>query len=200
MRTLHLENVPEAGARLPVGGYVCQIVQVEDMPAKEYLKISYDITEGRYGGHYSQLYASRGFWGGLFIKSYKENALPFFKAFLEAVSASNGNFPYDGKVFSNEQALMNMYVGIVLAEKQYRANDGSIKTQLYDVSLQSVQSIRDGNYTIPDLKLLAPSGGIPTDPFAQLSSSKNPFIGQSSAASQYPAGGQEYQGDDDLPF
>lgn len=33
-------------ARLPAGGYVCKITKVEDVAAKEYLRVSFDIYEG----------------------------------------------------------------------------------------------------------------------------------------------------------
>ena len=193
MKALHLENVQEAGARLPSGGYICRIVGVADDPGKEYLKINYDIVDGIYAGYYQQLWQNRQFWGGTLVKSYKDKALPFFKAFLGVIKESNENFLYDGKIFANEQLLTGMYIGIVLAEEQYRdTKSGSIKTRLYDSSLQSVQSIRDGNYTIPELKLLAPSSVAP-DPFAV------PPTGSPSAP---PAPGNpfQYQPDDDLPF
>ena len=40
------ENVQEyVSFKNPVGGFICEIKAVEDVPDKEYLKISYDIAE-----------------------------------------------------------------------------------------------------------------------------------------------------------
>ena len=43
------ESTP--GEKLPAGGYVATIVNVEDVPSKEYLWIVYDIKEGEHAGH-----------------------------------------------------------------------------------------------------------------------------------------------------
>ena len=32
------------GSKLPVGGYVIKILDVEDVPSREYLRITYDIA------------------------------------------------------------------------------------------------------------------------------------------------------------
>ena len=56
MRQVNLENVQEAGEfqRMPSGGYVCKITNVEDVPIDpktgkgDYLKIEYDICEGEF--------------------------------------------------------------------------------------------------------------------------------------------------------
>ena len=34
--------------KLPAGAYICVIKTVEDVPDKEYLKIEYDIADGKY--------------------------------------------------------------------------------------------------------------------------------------------------------
>jgi len=152
MRNLNLENVNEATEYKSVapGGYICGITKVENVEGKEYLKVEYDIAEGEFKNYYRELFASKNFWGGNFIKSYKEKALPFFKAFITAVQNSNNGF-----VFNNdEKLLVRKMVGLVLAEEQYQANDGNIKTRLYVAQVHSISKIRSGDFVVPAMKMM----------------------------------------------
>ena len=46
MRKINLDNIQEfTRFKNPVGGFICQIMAVEDVPEKEYLKVFYDIAE-----------------------------------------------------------------------------------------------------------------------------------------------------------
>ena len=115
MKILNLDNVNAAEEfdRLIPGGYVCGITAVEDVPEKEYLRIEYDIAEGKLKNYYRTLYNNKGFWGGSTIKSYKEKALPFFKGFITAVEQSNAGYKWD----NDENKLIRKLVGFVLAEE-----------------------------------------------------------------------------------
>ena len=152
MKNVNWGSVEESNfERVVPGGYICIISSVMDEEAKEYLKIEYDIAEGPLKDYYKNLYASKAFWGGSFIRSYKEAALGFFKSFLVALEKSNGNFRADA--FNNEpQKLKRLLIGLVLGEEEYKANDGSIKKRLYVAEVRSVDSIRKGDYKVPELK------------------------------------------------
>ena len=89
----------------------------------------------------------RGFWGASFIKSYKEKAKPFFKAFKTAVEESN-----KGYIFNNdENTFKNKLIGLVLGEEEYVVND-IVKTRLYVASVHSADKIRKGNFQVPNIK------------------------------------------------
>ena len=152
MKNLNLENVEEAKdfERVPVGGYICKITMAEDVAEKEYLKIEFDFAEGKFTGYYRELYTNKGFWGGSFIKSYKEKALPFFKAFVTAVEKSNNGYRFD----NDEKRLVGKLVGLVLGEEEYKTNNGEVKNRLYVDQIRSVESIRKNEYKIPPLKKL----------------------------------------------
>ena len=46
MKKIDLTNVQEfTKFKNPVGGFICKITTVEDVPEKEYLKVGYDICE-----------------------------------------------------------------------------------------------------------------------------------------------------------
>ena len=128
MRNIDWNQVNEAQEfeHVTPGGYVCGITSVEDVPINpntgkgDYLKIEYDIAEGSLKNYYRSLYNSKGFWGGSFVKSYKETALPFFKAFKTAVENSNKGYTFN----NDEKTLVRKLVGLVLGEEEYQANDG----------------------------------------------------------------------------
>jgi len=149
------ENVEEAREfeKVQPGGYICRICTAEDVESKEYLKIEYDIAEGKFAGHYQELFKAKDFWGGTLFRSYKEAAKSFFKTFISAVEKSNSGFVWD----FDETKLIGKMVGLVLAEEEYVGNDGTVKERLYVSSVKSVDAIRHNDYKVPPKKLIEPS-------------------------------------------
>lgn len=155
------------GTRLPAGGYVAVITAVEDIPLNpatnkgDYLKVEFDICEGEYIDYFQEMNKRLGWDNGNFIRSYKEGAMGMFKGFIEAVNKSN-NTAFDPANGFNEHELIGKVVGIVMGEEEYRKNDGSIGTRLRVTSTKDVALIREGKYTVPDIKRLegasAPTG------------------------------------------
>ena len=150
------EVKPSTGdfARPAAGGYICKIVDVEDIPldAKtkkgDYLKIEYDIADGEFKGYYKDAYDRTGDWWARFIRSYKEKALGMFKTFTNAVEASNKGYEWDW----NEAGLRGKYIGLVIGEEEYLGSDGEVKTRLYVQNVKSIEDIKNGNFKIPALK------------------------------------------------
>lgn len=153
MKNLGLENVQEAQEfkRLVPGAYICKITSVEDVDQKEYLKVEYDVTEGEFKDYYKDLNEKKNFWGGKFIRSYKESAKPFFKSFIVAVESSNSGYKFD----NDEKKLVGKLVGLVLAEEEYKKQDGTIGTRLYVSRTIKVDDVKKGEYIVPELKRLA---------------------------------------------
>jgi len=174
MKNIDLTNVQEAAdfENLTLGGYIAKITVAEDLEDKQYLRMEYDIAEGKFKGYYGDLFDRANFWGGKMIRSYKEKALPFFKAFITSVENSNKGYKWN----SDEQKLVGKLVGIVLAEEEYTGNDGTVKTRLYVSSTRSVDEIKKGNFKIPDKKMLAPAAAsnVPTG-FTEIDSEDIPF-------------------------
>ena len=82
---------------LEKGAYICQIKSVEDVEEKEYLKIKFDIVDGKYKGWFSEMAGDDlDSWSnqGTTYRSYKENAARFFKAFITAIEKSNAKSNY----------------------------------------------------------------------------------------------------------
>jgi len=136
--------------KLPPGGYVCKITAVEDRYEKEYLFIEYDIEEGKFKGHFKELYDGFSFWGGSFIRSYKETARSFFKGFLTALEQSNSGFKFD----NDERALVGKIVGLVLGDEEYEGKDGTVKVRKCVAQIHSADKIRKKDFKVPDIKKL----------------------------------------------
>ena len=160
MKNINWDNVEAAGnyTKIPAGGYVCGIVNVEDMPEKEYLKFDFDIAAGEYKNHFSERYSGKDFWGANFIKSYKEKALPFFKAMLEAFKESNSGFVVNS---SDEQRMKRKFIGLVLGYEEYIGNDGKVKERMYVDQILPVSKIQSGEFTVPELKRLNGASDVP---------------------------------------
>ena len=163
--------------RLAPGGYVIRITNVEDVPASEYLRITYDIAEGPEAGHFKDTDAEYVF-SHQFIRSYKEKALPMLKAFTVAVDESNGtNFTDQIEAGFKEQQLVGKILGVVLRDEEYENNRGEVKVGLKLHSCMSADRIRKGDYKVPELKKLdgkAAQPGVP-EGFTPLSDVDVPF-------------------------
>ncbi len=135
MKKVDMTNVKESGdfTKLPAGAYICSIVDVEDVSDKEYLKVTYDIADGEFAGHFNDIRKDHADWTwvGAYVKSYKTTALPMFKRFCSAVSKSNGAFVFDGNtVNADEKTLIGKKLGLILREEEYYSNSGELKTRL----------------------------------------------------------------------
>jgi hypothetical protein len=158
MDNINWSDVQDEIRRPVPGGYAAKITKVEDNTDKKCLYIQWEFADGEFKGCNQEYFDTFGKWPMLLCRSYKPTALRFFKGFKTAVEMSNPRF-----VFNNDpQSLVGKFVGVVLGEKEYRADDGSIKTCLYVAETRSGKSIRDGEYKIPDLKKYVPTGNQPS--------------------------------------
>ena len=182
------DKIQEGGSfkKLPVGGYVVKILDATDVPEKEYLRISFDVAEGEYKGFFAEEYKNDTRDGkkwpnaGTFIRSYKEKALPMLKGFTTAVEKSNKGYSWD----FDEKTLKNKVVGLVLGEEEFVNSSGKVRTRTYVSAVRSVDTIKKGELTVPELKKLdatkvsnAAKQETFIDPFANQSNEtvSNPF-------------------------
>ena len=115
----NFEQVKASGEfdALKPGGYIGVLYKAEDESDKEYLKVSFDIAEGEFADYYKNLYGQFNFWGGVFIRSYKEKALSMFKGFIKAVEESNVGYVWNvetiksGKYKVPELKKLDKYTG-----------------------------------------------------------------------------------------
>lgn len=153
MKVMNWESIEEAasGEKLPAGGYVVRITNVEDVPSKEYLWVEYDIAEGEHAGHYSDEYAKSHPYIHRFSRSYKETAAGFFKAFLMRLEEGNrGRFSVaEWQKGSNENELVGLELGIVVQNEKYTNEKGDDKERLQVVGIYAPQDIRNGDFKVP---------------------------------------------------
>ena len=194
----------------PVGGFICEIKKVEDNEEKSYLKIFYDITEAvtddqkEFVGMYAKRKAERDFDYPATVVSYREDPekpviIQMFKGFTTAVENSNAGYTWNW----DEQSLVGKKIGFVIGEEEYEGKDKDgvtpkVKVRTYVYSRRSVDSIRNGDFKVPEFKKLAQkpvsatpnpfanNGSAPakvvesgvtdnTDPFSAMDSSECPF-------------------------
>lgn len=169
--------------RLPVGGYICRITLADDVPFDsstgkgDYLKIEYDVAAGDFKDYYSEQFKKfSDFWGGRFIRSYKEKALGMFKHFTDCLEKSNAGYTWNW----DEKTLQGKLIGLVIGEEEYENSDGELKTRLYVNGIKTVDDIKNGNFKLPQLKKLKTTSATPKP--------------------QETSGFTEANLDDDLPF
>lgn len=145
-------------ARPTAGGYICKIIDVEDVPFNkeknkgDYLRIEYDIADGEFKGYYKEQFDKwGGNWNASFIRSYKEKALGMLKHFTNCIEASNAGYEWDW----NEKGLIGKVVGLVLGEEEYENSNHEIKTKLVVSQVKTVEEIKNGDFKVPAPKKLA---------------------------------------------
>lgn len=185
MKELNLDNVQEfTKFKNPVGGFICVIKSVEDVPDKEYLKIGYDIAEAvneeqkEFVGMYEKRKTERDFDYPITVVSYKEQSLPFFKGFVTALENSNKGYEWD----NDETKFVDKLIGFVIGEEEYMGQDKNgapkVKVRTYVAERHSVDTIKEGDFNVPSFKKLDQSADSkPANPFATTTTSKssNPF-------------------------
>ena len=124
MRPINLSNIAEKAEgefnRLKPGAYQCAIMEVEDFPEKEYLRLLVDIVTGEYKDYFSDdFYADKPFAHSI-IMSYKDSALGMLKGRLHVITDCNPGFDAEAAFGAGkEQMLVGKAVGVVFREEEY---------------------------------------------------------------------------------
>lgn len=178
------ENIKENSGfeKLSPGGYIVKLLNIQDVPEKEYLKISFDIDEGEKKGFFTEQYKNNTQtdkkWpnAGSFIRSYKATAASMFRGFTNAVENSNKGYTFD----FNEESLKGKKVGVIVAEEEYVNQKGQVRVRTYVSAVRSVDTIKKGEFTVPELKKLniTKTTNQPTNDFVNL------FANDTTAASE----------------
>lgn len=143
--------INEAGElkKLPAGPQICRIVEVLDVPDKEYLDVYFDIADGEFKGYFKTLQDNTGKNYGRITRSYKSSALPFFKAFITAVEKSNPGYKWDW----NERGLSGRLCVVNFRDEEY-LSDGQIKVMAKADEIRSIPALRAGEILVKPLKKL----------------------------------------------
>lgn len=213
-------QVFEGGATIEPGGYELRIIdaKVEKFTNCEILKIAFDIINNeKYAGFYSTRFKSakaqnpNAKWGGVFDvfipkddgsekDDYTKQA---FKRFITSVEHSNSGYVWNW----DEHSLKGKDFGGVFGREEFQTKEGELKFATKCRFPRSIESIRSGNFTVPDDKLLDDKKRN-NDPYtASLASMENAFQTpeQLAAASDPMSYGnlsefEEILSDGDVPF
>lgn len=190
--------------RLPAGGYIVKILNATDFPDKEYLKISFDIEVGDHKGFFGEQFKNDTREGkkwpnaGTFIRSYKDSATAMFKGFTNAVENSNKGYKFD----FDESKLKNKLVGVILADEEFQNQKGQVRTRTYVSAVRSVDTIKKGEFTVPELKKLDATKTTTVkpqeafvNPFTEDNAASNPFASEPVEDNSNP-----WDDDDSNPF
>jgi len=156
MLNLNLKNVNASNYSKPgPGGYVVQITKAQNNSKLNRVEFEFDFAEGQFAGYYKEIKDKFNFWGGCFVKSYTERALPFFKKFVDTLVECNPDI--EGIVIGDwedidEEKMVGARIGMIVGEKVYIGNDGKIKTKLdtYNAQFVTIETIYNEDYAIPE--------------------------------------------------
>lgn len=151
---------------LPAGGYVCEIIGVDETMSKtgkKMIKIAIDIAEGDEKGRFMESYKAdtREFknWPNSAVvyqltEDQNGNTHGRFKQFTDCVIDSNNGFEIKwGKEFG--ACFKEKLIGVVFSREQYEdQRDGKLRWSTKPQFFKTIQEIRDGKFKVPEDKLL----------------------------------------------
>jgi len=183
----------DGGKAIQKGGYICEIVGARvDLVGQNNVQkfvLAVDVKEGDFAGYYAAKFKrdkeknANAKWKGTydtFILDKDGRTNPFFKGLMGCIEKSNNGFKpvVNGQI--NEAALKGKLIGLIFGEEEFLDSEGKIRTVTKPRAARSVQTIREGNYEVPDIRRLPGS--------------------QSGAAASPTAGFTRVDDDDELPF
>lgn len=150
---------------LPKGGYVLKIMGAEvcSNTIGQYVKISCDVAEGDFSNFFANDYKNQQSEDKKWRCNYLLN-IPNddgsekdgwtkrrFKTVIEALEESNPGYHFDW----DEKKFKGKLIGGLFNEREYQANDGSVKRATNLAQMCNIDKIRSGKYQLPDDKLLS---------------------------------------------
>ena len=135
---------------LPQGGYVIEIVDVDDVPSYERLNIVFDVVEGEYAHKFADVPKDKG-WTHKFSQSYKDSAQRFFKGFLTALEQNNPSFSVaEWQKESDETQLIGLKLGAIINYYHDVSEKGTLKQSYRLARPMSIERIRSGDFKVPE--------------------------------------------------
>ena len=158
---------------LPANGYICRIIKARATTSKSsglpMVEALIDIIDGDYTQYFSKKYEGNkkndpnSQWpnnGKVRVVAVDEegNTKKMFKSFCTAIEQSNDlTLPRHDEAFI--KALNGKEIGIIFGREEFEGNDGkrhwSTKPRFY----RSVETIKSGDFTIPDDEPLSVTSG-----------------------------------------
>ena len=174
-------QVTEGGAALEPGGYELRIIgaKVEQFTNCQILKVAFDIVNNdKYAGFYSTRFKAakaqnaNAKWGGVFdVFIPKDDGTEYdgytkqaFKRFITSVEKSNEGYIWNW----DENSLKDKMFGGLFGKEQFKTNEGNLKFAVKCRFPRSIESIRSGDFSIPEDKLYKEKTGTNATAFGNL--------------------------------
>lgn len=144
---------------LEPGGYICKILKVvsEEKDYGVLLRIGFDIVEGEHKDFYRRMHDKAkeknpdAKWRGMYYQTVKPNDLKYFKGFITAIENSNSGYTWSW----DEKTLVGKLFGGIFGQEEYKGNDGKTHLSTKLQWVRSVDCVREGKYSAPNIKRLA---------------------------------------------
>jgi len=153
---------------LPAGGYICKIVQANETlsnSGKNMLVLLLDIAEGEYKDYFKTQFDRvvknnpDAKWGGTYRQPTEGKSVNFFKGLVTSIEVSN-NFVWPWG--SKELNLKGKLLGGIFGREQYQHMSGDLRFFTRCQAVRSVSTIREGNFQVPEDKLLTGVSAAPS--------------------------------------
>lgn len=158
------DSVNLGSQRLPVGGYVCTIMDVKEdktKSGKNMIIISLDIAEGDYKEHYKKQFLSKNDktakWGCIVYAVAEGEYIQNFVAFCKYSEESNNFNITWGNNFCSQ--FKGKKIGCVFGEEEFNGQNG-IAVSTKPRYFLPIKDIREGKFTTPKKKALANSNSM----------------------------------------
>lgn len=172
---------------LPAGGYVCELIGVDETMSKtgkKMIKIALDIAEGEEKGRFMESYKadtrdSKKWPASAVVYQLTEdqngNTHGRFKQFTNCVIDSNKGFEIAwGDNFGD--CFKGKLVGVVFGREQYEGKDGKIRWSTKPQFFKTVEEIKSGDFGIPeDRPLQKDASSSAPEGFAEIKDEDIPF-------------------------
>ena len=150
-------EVSQGFTKLEPGIYLCRVLDFKDEEEKQYLRIKFDIVEGKFKDYFGQSEKQFGEWprDGFEIRSYKDTAMPFFKGFITALEKSNAGYSFS-RTYDFATIRNKTFVGIFGEEEIPFPDDNGkpiVKVRLQKIA--STDRLAQGEIKIPERKVLS---------------------------------------------
>lgn len=167
---------------LPKGGYICTIVKLEEAVSKngnDMIKVYLDIAEGDYKGIYTEKYKAQtnpmtAKWKCIHyitvLDTTTKKTSSRFKTFITSVEKSNAGFVVANCWGDNfAKFFKGKNVGVIFGDEWFVKDDGTPERYAKPKFICSVETIRKGDFKIPDDDKSQLNGASAFDSFAKAS-------------------------------
>lgn len=145
--------------KLPAGGYVCRIINVElgERNGRPQIRIAVDIAEGEYAGYFARQNRDKWSKSAVFTRyiydESEKHITSALKSLLANIERSNADFALDDLTRFNENSLVGKLCGFTFGEREYEHNE-KIYTTTEVKFPTTVDKIRSGNFKTPPIQPL----------------------------------------------